>query len=173
MKQIINGDKIEFYDEDENMVMYLDSIPSHYIWWFNSNKIITITEDSNLYKSLEMLMNQHYEFDDSSILKNYKDDTYLKWHSDCYYNPDDEWSVKSVSILNIKYENNKFKIWCEKPLDKIIERKNKFHTIGFSPLGNGSYSKNIESGLTLQDDFATFVYQELKDLNVKKLSKMI
>ena len=29
----------------------------------------------------------------------------------------------------------------------------KSYVIGFSPLGNGRYAKNIETGLTLQDDF--------------------
>lgn len=57
-------------------------------------------------------------------------------------------------------------------MDEIIDRKNKSHVIGFSPLGNGRYVKNIETGLTLQDDFVQQVYQKLlKNEKVKKLHK--
>ena len=61
---------------------------------------------------------------------------------------------------------------CIKPLDDIIDRKNKSHVIVFSPIGNGKYTKNIESGSTLQDDFVIMVYQELlKKENVKELHR--
>ena len=61
---------------------------------------------------------------------------------------------------------------CTKPLDDIIDRGTKSHVIGFSPLGNGKYTKNIESGLTLQDDFVIMVYQKLlKREKIKELRR--
>ena len=52
----------------------------------------------------------------------------------------------------------------------MIDRALSSHVIAFSPLGNGKYTKNIESDLTLQDDFVMMVYQEL--LNREKVKEL-
>ena len=109
-------------------------------------------------------MNNYYDFGDE-ILQNYKDSNKLIWHSDCYYNPDDKWSIASVSCLNIERNDNCFKIWCTKKLDEIIDRPYKTYGICFSPAGNGKYSKNLATGLTLQDDFVIHIYQPLLNKN--------
>ena len=102
------------------------------------------------------------------ILRSYKEDNTIVWYSDCYYNPDDDWSIKSVSYLTIEYIDNTFKVWCTKPLDEVIDREQKFHCICFSPCGNGKYAKNNSNGLMLQDDFifeafvAEAIIQKLK-----------
>lgn len=170
VKKIINNNKISFYDDNDNEIMYMDYLTDECVWCFNSNDIITITEDMELFELLKLLMNQNYVFYNNEILESYKKDNKLVWYSDCYYNPDDEWSIKSVSYLNIEYINNSFKLWCVKPLDKIIDIKQAFHCICFSTMGNGKYNRNILTGLTLQDDFVTMVYQTLiKTEKVKKL----
>lgn len=169
MKEIINGQRVEFYDEEGNELMYLDFVPSYYLWCFNSSNVITITEDMELYRTLDEFMKQEYEFNDSSLLQNYKDENQLRWYSDCYYNPDDEFSYKDVSYLNIKRINNTFQIWCIKPLDEIISRPEEFHVIGFAPCSNGVYSRNPSTGLTLQDEFILKVYRPL--INSKKLAQ--
>ena len=43
---------------------------------------------------------------------------------------------------------------------------------GFVPAGNGKYSKNLNTGLTLQDDFVTCIYQPLLNKN-KVLKKQL
>lgn len=161
MKKIINNSRISFYDDNDNEIMYIDYSIDELVWYFNSNDVVIITEDMELFKMLKVIMNQQYIFSNEEILKSYKNDNKLVWYSDCYYNPNDEWSIKSVSCLNIEYNNNSFKLWCRKPLDEIIDRRQKFHCICFSPLGNGKYAKNNLTGLTLQDDFVTMVYQQL------------
>ena len=160
MKQIIKGKTIIYFDDEDNQIMYMDYSTDECLWYFNSENIITITPDMELYNLLDSFMSNYYEFNDD-ILFNYKDANQLIWYSDCYYNPDDEWSVSSVSCLHIERKQSCFKIWCTKELDKIIDRPNKFYGICFSPLGNGKYSKNIVTGLTLQDDFVTQIYQPL------------
>lgn len=167
MKKIINNSRVSFYDDNWNEIMYIDYAIDECIWYFDNNDVITITKDMELFEMLQFIMSQHYIFSNDEFLKNYKDDNKLVWYSDCYYNPNDEWSIKAVSYLNIEYNDDSFKLWCVKPLDEIIERRNKFHCICFSPLGNGKYSKNNLTGLTLQDDFVTRVYQQLikKDKN--------
>ena len=173
MRKIINGSRIEFINVDTNeMVMYIDYPTDECIWYFNNSELITITKDMDLFELLKNIISQQYKFNEDEILKSYKSDNKLIWYSDCYFNPDDEWSRNSVSYLTIEYIDGVFKLKCTKPLDNMIDRKEKSHVIAFSPLGNGKYTKNIESGLTLQDDFVIMVYQELlKKEKVKELHK--
>jgi hypothetical protein len=171
MKKVIKGSRIEFWNEETNkIIMYIDYSTDECIWYFYNSEVITITKDMDLFELLKNIISQQYKFNEDEILKSYKSDNKLIWYSDCYYNPDDEWSRNSVSYLKIEYIDCVFKLKCTKPLDSMINRKEKSHVIAFSPLGNGKYTKNIKSGLTLQDDFVTMVYQELlKREKVKEL----
>ena len=92
-------------------------------------------------------------------------DVYSDWQAGYYYNPDDEWSIASVSCINIVKKDSCFIIKCTKKLDEIIDRPHKTYGICFSPAGNGKYSKNLNTGLTLQDDFVTCIYQPLLNKN--------
>ena len=163
MKKVVKGNTINFYEGDTE-IMYLDHSTDECIWFFNTDSVITITEDMELFSYLNELMNQSYEFN-NELLENYKDDNYLVWYSDCYYNPDDEWSLASVSCLHIKREEDSIKVWCTKKLDEMINRSNKSYGICFSPAGNGKYSKNIITNRTLQDDFVIYVYRQLLSNN--------
>ena len=168
MKKIVSYKTIHFYDDENNEIMYIDHSTDECIWYFHSDNIINVTADMELYNLLYIFMNNYYDFGDE-ILQNYKDSNKLIWHSDCYYNPDDKWSIASVSCLNIERNDNCFKIWCTKKLDEMIDRPYKTYGICFSPAGNGKYSKNLATGLTLQDDFVTCIYQPL--LNKNKVLK--
>ena len=168
MKKIVSHKTIHFYDDENNEIMYIDHSTDECIWYFHSDNIINVTADMELYNLLYIFMNNYYDFGDD-ILQNYKDSNKLIWHSDCYYNPDDKWSIASVSCLNIERNDNCFKIWCTKKLDEIIDRPYKTYGICFSPAGNGKYSKNLATGLTLQDDFVIYIYQPL--LNKNKVLK--
>ena len=172
MHKVVNETKVSFFDNSDNEIMYIDYPTDECIWYFNNSEVITITKDMELFELLKALMSQQYEIDKNEILYSYKNNNKMIWYSDCYYNPDDEWSINSVSYLTIEYVNGVYKMKCTKPLDEIIDRKNKSHVIVFSPLGNGRYAKNIETGLTLQDDFVQQVYQKLlKNEKVRKLQK--
>ena len=168
MKKIVSHKTIYFYDDENNEIMYIDHSTDECIWYFHSDNIINVTADMELYNLLYIFMNNYYDFGDE-ILQNYKDSNKLIWHSDCYYNPDDKWSIASVSCLNIERNDNCFKIWCTKKLDEMIDRPHKTYGICFSPAGNGKYSKNLATGLTLQDDFVIHIYQPL--LNKNKVLK--
>lgn len=171
MKKVILENRICFLDEDtDKVIMYIDYSTDECIWYFNSSDVITITKDMDLFNPLKNLMNNQYVFSNTEVLKSYKFDNKLLWTSDCYYDPDDEYSRNSVSFLMVKYEDDVLKLKCIKPLDEIIDRKNKSHLIVFSPMGNGKYAKNIATGSTLQDDFVIMVYQELLEKNkVRKI----
>lgn len=51
----------------------------------------------------------------------------------------------------------------------MLDRPYKTYCISFSPSGNGKYTKNLNTGLTLQDNFVTHIYQPL--LNKNKVLK--
>ena len=172
MHKVVTDTKISFYDNSNTAIMYIDYLADECVWYFNNNEVITITEDMELFELLKSIMSQQYKFNDDEILKSYKSNNKLIWYSDCYYNPDDEWSRNSVSYLTIEFVNDDFKLQCTKPLDDMIDRGTESHVIGFSPLGNGKYARNIKSGLMLQDDFVLLVYQNLlKNDKVKKLHR--
>ena len=78
----------------------------------------------------------------------------------------------NINILNIVKKDSCFIIKCTKKLDEIIDRPHKTYGICFSPAGNGKYSKNLNTGLTLQDDFVTCIYQPLLNKN-KVLKKQL
>ena len=161
MHKVVDGTRIVFLDDNNNEIMYIDYPTDECFWFFYNSEVITITENDELFPLLKSIIEQEYEFNSCSVMKNYKDNNKLVWYSDCYYDPDEEWSVKSVSYLTIEYIDGVFKLKCTKPLDEIINRKNKTHVIAFSPLGNGEYAKNVKTGLTLQDEFVLNVYKKL------------
>ena len=170
MQKVIKGKKIQFYDDNNNLIMYFDHSYDDMAWYFDTNEIIRITEDMELYSLIDNFMNEDYIFN-NGVLKNYKDKNKLIWYSDCYYDPDDEWSVESVSCLNIERKDNYFNIWCTKKLDQRIDRIDKTYCIAFAPAGNGVFSRNINTGLTLQDDVVTLIYQPLLKNKTKVLKK--
>lgn len=43
MKKIINNNKISFYDENDNEIMYIDYSIDECVWYFNINEVVVIT----------------------------------------------------------------------------------------------------------------------------------
>lgn len=160
MKKGIYRNTVNFYDDNDCEIMYMDHSLDECIWYFYSDNEIIVTPNMELYCLLDNFMKQEYIFPNDRLL-NYKDKNKLIWYSDCYYNPDDEWSLASVSCLNIEKTEDGFKIWCTKKLDEMIDRRDKTYSISFSPSGNGNYNRNLKTGYTLQDDFVTLIYQPL------------
>lgn len=156
----IRGKAIYFYDKDGTELMHMDFSTDECIWFFESDKKITITKDMELHSLLETFMNNDYMFYQSHLQSSKESDS-LIWFSDCYYDPNDEWSVDSVSCLHIQKQNQNYDVWCTKELDKKIDRASKTYCICFSPCGNGIYNKNMSTGTTLQSDFVTHIYQPL------------
>ena len=81
-----------------------------------------------------------------------KDNDQLIWFSDQYCNLEDPNETKRINRLVIKREKDSFVITCVNPFMKENGIKNETAFVMFSPAGNGLYSRNKESGLTLQDD---------------------
>ena len=172
INKVIEDSKIYFY-LDNKMIMSMGFQFDEFVWIFYDSNIINIPNNTELYKLLDNnIMKQNYIIRDN-YLECIKDNEKLIWYSDCYYNPDDEFSKNSVSYLTISYCDNGMNLRCIKPLDKRINRNNQMHVIAFSPAGNGRYSENIKTGSTLQDDVITNVYNKLLEKNkCKKIKYM-
>lgn len=170
MKKIIIGSRVSFLDDDEMELMYIDYPTDECIWFFNSSDEIAVGEEDEIYYFLDYLMNQHYTFDEG-LLRNQKNDNELIWYSDCYYDLNNKWSINNVSYLTIIKDNNSFKLKCTKPLYDTVKRVKETHCICFSPMGNGRYAKNMETGMTLQDDFVMNIYRQLLNKDKIKVLK--
>ena len=119
MHKVVNETKISFYDDCNKEIMYIDYSTDECIWYFSDSNEITITNDMELFESIKEIMLQQYVFNEDEILKSYKANNKLVWYSDCYFNPDDEWSRNSVSYITIEYIDGVFKLKCTKPLDNM------------------------------------------------------
>ena len=170
MRKVVRNNTVYFYDDMNFEKMYLDYSTDECVWHFNSDDIITISKDMEFYDYLNEFMSQNYKFY-NDVLCNYKDENKLIWYSDCYYDPDNTWSVDSVSCLHIERVGEQFNVWYTKRTDAQIDRFFKHYDICFSPLGNGKYSRNLDTNMTLQDDFVMFVYQPLLENSKKKVIK--
>ena len=156
----ISDGRISFTrNEKEIMSMYFQA--DEFVWYFANSEKIHITKGMELYKPLQFIMKQNYQFASGEGLTEYKDDDKIVWHSDCYCDPDNERDMLSVSYLTIEKTDNGFCLYCTKPLDKINKRDDDYHYIIFSPSFNGRWAKNFKSGLSLQDEIIQRVYQVL------------
>lgn len=167
MQELFENNKLLFIDDSGETIMSLCYMDDEFVWYFRNSNIIKVTSDMNIYSGLEYIMNQDYEFS-SEGLRNLKTRDKLIWYCDCYYNPNDELSIKRVSYLTIERKENAFYLKCIKPIYEELNITNRYHVIAFSPAGNGSYSKNINTGSTLQDDIAIKLYHNIKKEFSKK-----
>lgn len=143
---------------DDNILIEQFYIADEFVWLVNEK--VTITKETNelFYEELDKIMSSNYEFQSNTPSSKTKNK--IIWLSDQYCNTEDEEELSRVNKLIIEKQNDIFIIYVENPfLDKLNIKRNPY-TIVFSPLGNGYYSKNIETSLTFQDDIA-IMYQTL------------
>ena len=72
-----------------------------------------------------------------------------------------------VSRLIIKYVNGEFCIYSSNPFFEKLGISND-RIVSFSPAGNGFWSKNLQTGKTLQDDTIEMFYNTLKQKIIDK-----
>ena len=82
MQKVIDDKTIYFYDDIGNEIMHIDHSTDECIWYFQTEGVINIIEDMELYSLLNDFMNNSYSFSDD-VLPNYKDENNLIWYSDC------------------------------------------------------------------------------------------
>ncbi len=122
-----------------------------FIWSFNVNSAIMITRDVDevFYNNLDSIMNGKYLFRNNDLSS--LDNDRLVWFSDQMCDFEDIDATNKVSRLVIERVEDSFKLYMTNPfLDEFgINRK---RMVAFSPMGNGYYTHNMETGSTFQDD---------------------
>lgn len=150
--QLLDGDKVLFQ---------LGFMADEFVWDFYSSKSILLTRDidESFYNNLNELMNNSYVFGDSLKGISFKEEERLVWLSDVYCDLSDLESINKVSRLIIEKADDAFKISVENPyIDKFDKDNNRGRCIAFSPAGNGVFTKNIDTGTTLQSDVVNYLY---------------
>lgn len=113
--------------------------------------VITKELDPYFYEYLSKFMENRYLFDNDI---NKKTDTQLVWLSDQSGDLSNPNVTNLINRLVIEKDDDKFLISYHNPFFQLMGIKKASHFIAFSPGGNGNYSKNIETGQTLQTEFA-------------------
>ena len=154
----VNGDRVEIFNNDD-LVIEMFFIADEFVWIINSNNIV-IDKDNEFYNYISRIMNNNYVF--QSGIPSMKNDFVLVWLSDQYCDIENSDELDRINRLVIEKYDNYFIIRVVNPfLEKMnINRKN--YMISFSPLFNGYFSKNVDSGLSLQDDFC-IMYQNIRN----------
>lgn len=158
---------VQILDENENILLEQKYIADEFIWIiYNKQVIINKNENETFYDELNKIMNNNYIFQKN--IPSSKTKEKLIWLSDQYCDLEDEESLSKINRLIIQKINDKFIIKIENPyLEKNNLLKN-INIISFSPSGNGYYTKNLDTGLTLQDDIS-LIYQNLINLKQRIL----
>lgn len=143
---------------DGKFILEMKYIADEFVWMINNDSIIIDCSNSILYDELCRIMNNNYFFQNN--IPCYKDNNKLIWLSDQYCDIEDKDSLSRINRLMIERRDDKFYIKVYNPFFEKNNIKRLYYTIIFSPLFNGYYSKNIDSGLSLQDDFC-LMYQRL------------
>lgn len=82
------------------------------------------------------------------------------------FNINDKNECDFVSRLIIKYVNGEFYIYCNNFFEKLGISNNRI--VSFSPVGSGFWSKNLQTGKTLQEDIIEMFYNTLKQKIIDK-----
>lgn len=154
----VNGDRVEVFNNDD-LVIEMFFIADEFVWIINSNNIV-IDKDNEFYNYISRIMNNNYVF--QSGIPSMKNDFVLVWLSDQYCDIENSDELDRINRLVIEKYEDYFIIRVVNPfLEKMnINRKN--YMISFSPLFNGYFSRNVDSGLSLQDDFC-IMYQNIRN----------
>ena len=140
-----------------NEVLELKFVADEFVWILNTKEFIIDSDSGLFYEELCSIMNNNYVFGNNIC---FKDNDRLVWLSDGYCDIEDEDSLSRVNSLIIEKRNDSFLIKIYNPFLEENNINRSFYLVCFSPLNNGYFSKNISSGLSLQDDFC-LMYQRL------------
>lgn len=156
----VNNEVIE-YIVDDKIIIQMYYVGDEFVWILHSKNIV-INNDSELYNELCNIMNNNYIFQDN--IPSFKKFDMLVWLSDQYCDVDDIESINRVNRFIIKKLNDSFLISVSNPFCEENNINKNSYLVSFSPLFNGFYSRNLDSGLTLQDDFC-MMYHNLLNMN--------
>lgn len=164
--------KLELMDDNGEKILELGFFADEFVFNFFTNMPITISEfdDMFLYHNLKNIMDNDYDFQNKLSSKKDK----LIWFSDQYCNLEDKDETDRVNRLIIREDDNKLVLSFYNPYFEQNNINRSLAIIAFSPGCNGQISRNIVTGMNLQDDvviaFQNIFNEKLPD-KIKKLVK--
>ena len=150
-----NG-SLEFWEND-NIIMEMGGVGADLVCFFYTRDVIRVSPGMELYEPLKEFMAQGYEFYEDDDLKCSKTPDKLVWYSDLGHID----SVEEVSYLTIERKDDSFELQSRNKLYEKYGATGRPQAIAFRPARNGTYSENIETHFTLQDDFSMIIYNPL------------
>ena len=96
MKKLIKEKTIYFYDENDEEIMYIDHTTDECIWFFNSDRLVTINLDDELYELLNNLMDNTYQFINNDLIEWQKNFSKMNYYIK-EYNLIASWSAFATS----------------------------------------------------------------------------
>lgn len=151
LERCLQKGKLYLLDDDGNTILETGIIGAEFVIAIYTDKPITITKelDKSLYENLNSLFENEYIFYRNL---SFKDKNTITWVSDQSYDIDDVEQIQKVNRLIFEKNGEQIKLSGKNIFCQNNNISSKSFVIAFSPAGNGLYSKNVESGLSFQDD---------------------
>lgn len=151
LKRCLENNKLYILDDKGNKLLETGIIGAEFVLIIYTREPISITKelDKALYENLINIFANKYVFYNSLCFKNEKK---ILWISDQSFDADDEDQIEKINRLIIEKKDKQIKLSAKNIFMQKLGIPIKTFTIAFSPAGNGHYSKNIETGLSFQDD---------------------
>lgn len=161
LKREIDTKKI-YLIENGQKLLETGRVGAEFVIYLYTDNPITITQDLDeyLYSNLNQLLENEYVFATNGL--SYKKDNMIVWFSDQYCDIEDEYEVSKVNRLILKKIDDGIQIGYKNPFFEMNNIKRyRLNMVAFSPAGNGFYSRNIDNGLSFQDDIFRAFYKTL------------
>ena len=174
LKRDLDTKKIYLIDNGQKL-LETGRVGAEFVIYLYTDNPITITQDLDeyLYSNLNQLLENEYVFANNGL--SYKKDNMIVWFSDQYCDIEDEYEVSKVNRLILKKTEDGIQISYKNPFFEMYNIKRcHLNMVAFSPAGNGFYSRNINTGLSFQDDIFRAFYKTLLceyDRTKKKIKK--
>lgn len=164
--------KIQLIDDNDAILLELGYLHDEFTCVFNTAEPVVISEadDEYLYRNLQSLMDSEYEFSIYST----KTENEITWISDqCCYDLEDDYEASKISRLIIRREERGFVLSWHNPFFEKNGIKRSYAVIGFSPAGNGAYSRNKVTDCSFQHDFVMVFQNTLNKSGHDKEIKLV
>lgn len=151
MKLKRDNNKIRLIDDNDSLLLELCFLADEFACSFYTAEPIIITEsdDEYLYRNLQSLIDNEYDFSKFSL----KTENEIIWISDQSYDLEDDYESSKVHRLIIRRDERGIILSWYNPFFEKNGLKKSYALIIFSPAGNGAYSRNKVTGYTFQHDF--------------------
>lgn len=152
--------RIFISSDDDQILMEFGFISDEFmIHLFASQVSISSIDDSNFYDCFSQLFQFDYQFQNPYSKK---ENQKIEWFSDGYCDFEDSYSVDSMNRLSILEKDNSIIFSCRKPIFEQLGVERSDFVVSFSPAGNGSFSRNLQTGTFFQDDVIHTFWDILK-----------